>query len=69
MPAQIFLVWNLNFYLTFKDQKKLLTELSILEDKITLRDASQCQTVDDLKHSCIIHLTLLEERYFTHCRH
>ena len=26
MPTQIFLVWNLYFNLTFKDQEKLLTE-------------------------------------------
>ena len=69
MPAQIFLVWDLNFHLTIKDQEKLLTELSILENKIALRDAPQCQTVDDLKHSRIIHLSLLEERYLSHSRH
>ena len=69
MPTQIFLVWNLNFHLTFKDQEKFLTELSILENKIALRDAPQCQAVDDLKHSSIIHLSLLEERYLAHSRH
>ena len=69
MPAQIFLVWDLNFHLTIKDQEKLLTELSILENKIALRDTPQCQTVDDLKHSRIIHLSLLEERYLSHSRY